>query len=217
MKIWMKRWKWYLISGASILVALLIFAVIVYINMTPTLGKDANIADKIFDFLDKWASAGGPAIMLIAIAVALGIGLAGILQTRNMQRNEQKRRLLSEIIEWALDIARCGVERDIEALWDTRDREYSVLDQMTNTFRGLLRRSRYISKIILPSWHSLRDPVEEMRGELEVQIEYLTKYAKDPTESKFKTVENHRGTVNRLASKIIDEACQILTRVIDSY
>ncbi len=83
---------------------LLVLAVIVYINMTPTLGKDATNADKIFDFLDKWASAGTPAIMLLAILVALAVGLAGIRETRSIQRNEQKRRLLDEIKKWALDL-----------------------------------------------------------------------------------------------------------------
>ena len=106
MKIWMKRWKWYLISGASVLVALLIFAVIVYINMTPTLGKDATNADKIFDFLDKWASAGAPAMTLLAVAAALGIGVASILQTRNIQQSERKQRLVKEIEEWAKELVR---------------------------------------------------------------------------------------------------------------
>jgi len=120
MKIWMKRWKWYLISGTSVLVVLLIFAVIVYINMTPTLGKDANTADKIFDFLDKWASVGAPAIILIGIVVALAIGIMSLRQTREVQERQFKHTLLSEIIKWAIDIVECGA--DIVSIgFSTRD------------------------------------------------------------------------------------------------
>jgi hypothetical protein len=81
------------------------FAVLIYILKTPTdFGFTPNTADLIFDFLDKWASAGAPALTLLAIIVALGIGVAGILQTRNIQRTEQQQRLLKEIEGWAKEV-----------------------------------------------------------------------------------------------------------------
>lgn len=112
MKLRLKRYKWYLIGGTSFLAVLLVLAVIVYINMTPTLGKDATNADKIFDFLDKWASAGAPAIMLLAILVALCVGLAGIRETRNIQKREQRQRLLDEITQWGIELQTASLEID---------------------------------------------------------------------------------------------------------
>ena len=46
-------------------------------------------------------------ITLAAVIVALGIGVTSILQTQILQKRERKERLLNEIIEWAIDVAKC--------------------------------------------------------------------------------------------------------------
>jgi len=185
----LRRWKWYLISGASFLVGILIFAVIVYINMTPTLGKDANTADKIFDFLDKWASAGAPAIMLIAIAVALGIGLAGILQTRSIQRNEQKQKMLNEIVEWARSVITWRVRhkdifRDIAR--STRPIEgarltHAHLAQVLGDFAGITGLSEYMRKVALRLEEGLPEPVEKLINDTGTYIDFLEQRFKELT------------------------------------
>ena len=42
----------------------------------------------------------GDWITLVAVLVALGIGLVSILHTQSLQKKERKERLLNEIVEW---------------------------------------------------------------------------------------------------------------------
>ncbi len=107
----MKAKYWLVISVVCVII--LGSAVAVHMFMTPTLPPTANFADRIFDFLDKWASAGAPAIMLIGIIVALIIGVISLHQTRNIQINERRDRLLNEIIDWAVSAAQCDHDVDI--------------------------------------------------------------------------------------------------------
>jgi hypothetical protein len=56
------------------------------------------------EWLKDWAQVIGAGITLLAVLVALGIGIASIKHTQSMQRKERRERLLNEIIEWALEI-----------------------------------------------------------------------------------------------------------------
>ncbi len=75
------------------------FAIIVYTFKTPSvsLPDNPNAADFIYDFLDQWASVGGPAITLIAIGAALYMGFRSLRQTRDIQQSERKQRIIKEI------------------------------------------------------------------------------------------------------------------------
>ncbi|MFC1874773.1 hypothetical protein ACFLY3_01270 [Chloroflexota bacterium] len=48
----------------------------------------------------------GDWITLFAVIVALGIGIASILHTQNLQKKEQRQKLLNEIIDWAKNITK---------------------------------------------------------------------------------------------------------------
>ena len=52
-------------------------------------------------------------ITLGAVIVALGLGVASILQTQMMKNRERRERLLNEIIEWAIEAANIGFEESI--------------------------------------------------------------------------------------------------------
>lgn len=67
-------------------------------------------------------------ITLGAVLVALGIGVASILQTQRLQRKERKERLLNEIIDWAEGLASC---------------HYSLKIHGSNTAGELLQKHRY--------------------------------------------------------------------------
>ena len=56
----------------------------------------------------------GDWITLVAVLVALGIGIASILHTQSLQKKERRERLLNEIIEWATDIAKCEFSINIQ-------------------------------------------------------------------------------------------------------
>ncbi len=64
--------------------------------------------------IDSW-------ITLAAVLVALGIGVASILQTQNLQKRERRERLLNEIIEWAVDVASSFEPTDTPDLSDDKD------------------------------------------------------------------------------------------------
>ena len=97
--------KWHLILIAIIAIG---FALFIYALITPRPPEYTihTIAQLVFDFLDKWASAGAPAIMLISIIVALYIGIKSLRQSENIQQSERKQRLLKEIEEWAKEVVR---------------------------------------------------------------------------------------------------------------
>lgn len=97
-----KEFLWLAIIAAIILG----FAVTVYVFMTPSLPPHANMADRIFNFLEKWASAGGPAITLIGIIAALYMGFRSLRQTRDIQQGERKQRQIKEIEEWVKEVIR---------------------------------------------------------------------------------------------------------------
>ncbi len=97
--------KWHLILTTIIVIG---FALVIYILITPRPPEYTihTIAQLVFDFFDKWASAGAPAIMLLSIIVALYIGIRSLRQSENIQQSERKQRLLKEIEEWAKEVVR---------------------------------------------------------------------------------------------------------------
>jgi hypothetical protein len=105
----MKLKKWHrILIGVFAVIVVLGFAVVVYMFKTPSpdLPTNANFFDKVFNFLDDWASAGAPVITLLAIIVSLIIGIKSLRQTKNIQQNETNQRLLKEIEEWAKGVIR---------------------------------------------------------------------------------------------------------------
>lgn len=58
----------------------------------------------------------GDWITLSAVIVALGIGVTSILHTQSLQRKERKERILNEIIEWSVEINKCGSEVGLQVI-----------------------------------------------------------------------------------------------------
>ncbi len=55
----------------------------------------------------------GLIVELIAILVAIGLGLASILRSEALQKKESKQRILNELISWATDLINCSSDFDI--------------------------------------------------------------------------------------------------------
>jgi hypothetical protein len=168
----MKVSKWYLVLLGG-LITLLVFAILVYVFKTPTrFAYSPNNWDLIYDFLDKWASAGAPAITLLAVVVALGIGLAGILQTRNIQKNEHRRRLLGEILNWAQNIFSDGVINNMMQLADAIREAgttggMSIEEEWKRFSQERAGINQYITEIALCFDKPLKDAVEKPVTDLE--------------------------------------------------
>ena len=126
-----------------------------------------------------------------------------IRQTRDMQKSERKERLLNEIIEWATDISKCGVEGNYEK-WRTFTaryfdkvyeqnikvklgdflREKSVIGtteigELILSFSAMRGKSHYITKIASIFGQDLQNAVMKLVDDLEVHIKLLSKCMKD--------------------------------------
>ena len=47
-------------------------------------------------------------LTFLGIIVALGLGISSIRQTRNLQRIQYRDKLLDDIVDWVMEISRCG-------------------------------------------------------------------------------------------------------------
>ncbi len=56
--------------------------------------------------IDSW-------LTLIAVIVALGLGVSSLIQTQMLQKRERRERLLNEIIEWAIEINTVSLKTDL--------------------------------------------------------------------------------------------------------
>lgn len=218
----MKLRKWHLITIGS-LIAIIVFAVAIYALKTPTdFDYDPNAADLIFDFLDKWASAGAPAIMLIGIAVALIIGIMSLRQTLDMQKREHRLRLLNEIVKWATDVFSCGTEQSFqegEAI--VRRYSYDQLDDLIANFQAIAVNSQHLSQIAV-SFPSLAEEVKQLKelveehlallAEKQVTVSDLMTFADRPAvDSHLKELHDHKHKLKTGAIEVLKKAGEIRT------
>ena len=186
MKNWLHRYWLVILIIVSTFIIILGFAIGVYIFKMPTdFVFTPNTADIIFDFLDKWASAGAPAIMLIGILVALGIGLVSIRQTRNIRQREYRHRLLSEIVDWAVNVSKSAFEKgvlDTSTTITPAEASGFVTEQVEQwgTFRVARGHGEYIRKIASEIDAELAKYVDELIDALRQQIKELYEYKRTP-------------------------------------
>ncbi len=130
-------------------------------------------------WLKEWSQAISAGIMLLAVFVALGIGVASILHTQSMQKRERRERLLNEIIEWAVDITKGELLMefaDVKGIKDIRKTRlylYVTVDKLQFTFRQARTRGLYISRIASILGTDLQKAVGELRRNLEAHIQVL--------------------------------------------
>ncbi len=235
--IWYNPKKWLNLNTAIIVVAVIVALVFIGTIIVGLALANVPIAKFFLPFLGT--GSGGFPTKAIAFFTALAtfgtlfLALTMIYalklskekeendRTERLDREERgkEERLLKEIVEWAFDVTKCGLERDILASWDPEKDEPTsirIYQQIEYTFRVLLKKSRYIKGFVLPKWSKLRSLVKQIRTELGIHIDHLVELTKQPTNKAiFDTAHNHRDTVNGLAAEIIDEACKILTRLSD--
>jgi len=161
----LKKWQWALVG--IIPVGIISLAVAVYLLKTPTqFPGTPNFWDLAFDFLDKWASAGAPAMTLFAVLVALWIGISGIRETRNIQRKERNERLLNEVRDWALEVAESAVKRQTRItseLWETKLK-----------YKFVRAKSKYASEAANLSFSDLSPSIRDVTEKLDQAIEAIT-------------------------------------------
>lgn len=161
----LKKWQWVLVG--IIPVGIIGLAVAVYLLKTPTqFPGTPNFWDLVFDFLDKWASAGAPVITLLAVFIALWIGISGIRETRNIQRKERDERLLNEVRDWALEVAESAVKRQTripQKLWETKLK-----------YKFVRAKSKYALEVANLSFSDLSPSIRDVTEKLDQAIEVIT-------------------------------------------
>jgi hypothetical protein len=108
-----------------------------------------------------------------------------IRQTRGIQKNERRERLLNEIIEWAIDICRCGLK---PFSMPTKEKTGSIyllegLGDLSLEYESISGRTEYISSIAPKFGESLED---EVHG--------LAKFVEDRTKLIDEQIQILRGT-----------------------
>ena len=172
--------------------------------------------------IDNWIN------LIAAIIVGGGTFFLGIMawrairQTRNIRKAEKEERLLNEIIEWALDVTKCGIEKgypDISNLIDL----HSVWQKISNNigeivlcFKEMRGKNQYIGEIVKTLPQDLQEASQALIDDFEEHVRLLSlceTYMKDREKAWEKAV-GHKHGLNYSAKKVIEEAVRIKTKDI---
>ena len=158
------------------------------------------------------------AILVGGGTLFLGImALRTIRQTRSIQRAEKRERLLNEIIEWAIDISKCGIEKgypDISNLIDLHTVWLKIsnnIDDIILCFKEMRGKNQYIGEIVKTLPQDLQEASQTLIGDFEEHIRLLSlceTYMRDREETWKETV-GHKHKLNFSAKKVIEEVCKI--------
>jgi len=194
-------------------------------------------------WLKEWALVISAGITFLAVIVALGIGISSLIQTKRLQQSERRERLLNEIIEWALDVAKCGstvniqspqpfysvlVEKDFLKL--SREEKEILLKGLKKDDERIWRsrhmelifkyqvadaRGEYILEISNLQYFNISAKVSEVKGNLKNTLEIYWNYLKDITdESIMDKVTEWEHKLQESAVSLIKEATKIKTKDI---
>ena len=154
--------------------------------------------------LTPWAT------LLLAIAAFLAIR-----QTRNIQKAEKRERLLNEIIEWAIDVAK-PILYDLNLTLLTSS-TISEKDQIFLWLLGwasdtdiLITRGEYMAKIALIFPQDLRIALEKARHDLGKHDKLISDsiLGKGTPETISKMIAESSCPLGRAANKVIEEAAK---------
>lgn len=164
-----------------------------------------------------WYNAGmniGAWITLAAVVVALGLGLASLLQTQKLQKKERRQRLLNEIIDWANDVINCSSELNIplvRGIDRTTMRVYGT-SSLYFKYRSVNARSSYVLEVanivgmdLSHAVKSVTDKISEFIKILEANIATLQKDGTEDT----KAAENCELKLYNLVRSLIGKVAEV--------
>ena len=160
-----------------------------------------------------------------------------IWQNRSLQKRERRERLLNEIIEWAIDVARCGLEKDLPDTSRISDMNEAKLhlayssNILAKTFQSLRGRNQYTSQIVLTFSSGLKKAAKALINDIEEHIKLLNillsiitikfvSITKDNLEEYMSQISmavtqigEHKLRLEESASEVIKEAVKIKTKI----
>ncbi len=183
----------------------------------------------------------GDWITLAAVLVALGLGVSSLIQTQKLKERERKERLLNEIIEWALDVAKCGstvniqspqpfftvlVEKNFPKL--SREEQEILLKGLNKDnervwqsrhmelifrYQTVDARGEYICEISNLPYFNIYASVKEVKDNLRTTLEIYWEYLDDITdEALMEKVTEWEHKLQESAVSLIKEATKIKTK-----
>ena len=186
------------IIGIPILLALLLYTLIANPNMSIALSAFSTIALTIF------------------ASLTLFINLQLRKDAKDKEDRDRKERLLNEIIEWAIEVAKPKYALNLISVISSRssieDQSSALQISWASHIDTLIVRGDYIAKITLIFTKDLRIAVEEARNELKKQASYFCDliHGKGSAEA----IGKHNYELTQSAKKVIEEATKIKTRDI---
>lgn len=220
MKQFYEKHKKGIIAGAIIVfILLIIIGIIIFCFKHHSYTYSPNIADNIYNFLNEWALAIAPALTFLGIAAALYMSFRSLNQTKEIQEKEKRERLLKEIIEWAIDISKCGVEASFRDIMEITNIEANAIPfaahiaELSLRFKAMSGNNQYISKIASTFGQVLQKVVGELTKEITFHIELLNQCTHNAfTESRDESaakVNEHKLILYQSVNKVIEEAAKI--------
>jgi len=175
----------------------------------------------------------GDWITLAAVVVALGIGVASILHTQSLQKQERKERLLNEIIEWATETIEWDIEKDYFTEKRLREADKPLLVilmqliRLSEGFRSFKRKGQLILRpLALVFKHQpLTDFMDELIYNLQKHVELIglqemalmnditAQTLSNEFNSAVNEVTNHKKQLDQSATKVISEATKLKSKL----
>jgi hypothetical protein len=155
MKNWMIRHKQPILFGAIFLITIIILVIvgiIIFHDKHHSYAYRPNIADNIYNFLNEWASAFAPALTVLGIVVALIMSYLVLQQTQELQKKEHKEKLLTEIINWLLNIQKSSLEIEIPEI--EKLKKYGLPFAMNAYIFVIIKKS---FSVLMPDYLKLQD------------------------------------------------------------
>ncbi len=164
--------------------------IFVFQNNPKNYPSNANWADKIFYFLDDWASASASLFTTIGIIAALSIGVISLLQTQNIQKVERKERLLNEIMDWVSVLTKSRFVEIFDEFIKIRTEQekhqiiYTYLPKWSEQFRSHAVVGYYIIEISKIFGKDIQRKIEELNEELLKAVKYLDEWYNKASQEK---------------------------------
>ena len=164
--------------------------------------------------------------LVLAIATAWSIDEARKREKRHREDElAQERRLrdkdeLNEIIEWAVDIAKCEIPAEATAVVSITNRERdrmvasAHMRMLANSFRAMIGKSLYMGKIAYMFGQELQLAVDKLTKDLETHLDLINKCVDAVNNNKLaefkstiKELTEHWQQLDRSTDNVIAKAC----------
>ena len=155
--------------------------------------------------------------LAIATFSLAGAAFWAIWQTRGIQKSEKRQRLLSEIIEWAIDITKCGSSLGIPItpIENVRHLKRVSLANLLLQYQLVNLRSKYVREIALVFGEDLADSVTIVANKLSKVVDVIYARIKDLDDKDIEEeLSESETSILEDAKSVMVKATQIKTKGI---